>query len=147
MNLFNFTNNIDSFDTSFSSKEIAIIKEFHSSINSHRVDNKIIGSGGSDFFYLPRRKFEAFHVVAQIFKGFGIFLEIAVPTMLNGLDKENQSLVAKGIYKWGTKFNLELEYNNSETYMHPYKLSGIRNSTSGKSFCKFYVQDKINNNI
>ena len=147
VNLFNFLNKSKSGESDkLTLKETSMINEYLSVLDSHRVNKSYVSFGGSDIFYLPKNKFEIFRFMSQLFKEYGIFLEIAVPTILIGIDRENDSVLMNGIYKWGVPFDLG-EYDKAETFGHPFKLSGIRNNPVGARFCKLFIQEKININI
>ena len=143
--LFKFLNDSGQ-NNQLSPKEKLMVKEYLSTLDSHRVNNSYVLIGGSDMFYLPRNKFEKYHFISYIFRTHEVFLEIAVPTILLGLDSKNDSQIINGIYRWGRQFGLD-EYDKAEYFGHPFKLSGLRNSTNGAKFCKRFIQEKINRNF
>ena len=144
INLFKFLNDSNSGQNDqLSSKETFMVKDYLSILDSHRVNNSYVMIGGSDTFYLPRQKFEKFHFMSHHFRKQGIFLEIAVPTILLGLDSKNDSQIMNGIYRWGIPFGLD-DYEKAECFGHPIKLSRIKNSKNGVNFCKSFIQEKIN---
>ena len=142
--LFNYTQMILSGPTNeWTLKEIAHIKEYINCLEVHRT-KKFVAVGGSDWFYLPRHKFEIFPTISRLFRKHVIFLEIAVPTILIGLDDDKQPEILNGIYRWHAPFDFLAEYSNVMHFAHPFKLSGMKNNPR---FCKLYIQDKISNNV
>jgi hypothetical protein len=137
---------IDLFNYTRSNPQEPIIAEFLSNIERHRVNNSIIGVSGSDIFYLPKNKFKMFHFIAGLFVKFEVFLEIAVPTILIGLDSGFDAIIMNGVYVWGAEFYLD-QYERFEHFAHPYKMSQLRGQSEGVRFCRLYVQEKINRNF
>lgn len=125
----------------WTNKEITHIWEFINCLLAHRSQN-LISVGGSDWFYLPRRKFEIFPTISRLFRKHAIFLEIAVPTILIGLDDDREIEILKGIYRWHASFDFLAEYSNFVHFAHSFKLSDMKNNSR---FCQIYIQDKISN--
>jgi hypothetical protein len=54
-----------------------------------------------DVFYVPRSLFQRFHLISTLFRRFEVFLEVAVPYILTGLDPNNSMVRISGKYFWG----------------------------------------------
>ena len=68
--------------------------------------------------------FHSFNVLSKIFSQSNVFLEIAVPTLLTGLDEFNlNETLLNGRYYWGGHlFDLERDYAHVKHFGHPFKL-------------------------
>ena len=119
-----------------------IIKKFLQNLKNNQLsknDNFIIPSSGSDFFYIPKRKFELFDFFSKIFQKNNVFHEIGIPTILSGIDEEGSGVLLSCSYTWfGTQFNFG-NYNSEVYFAHPVKLSDKNNINP---ICQFFVKDK-----
>lgn len=117
--------------------------------NTHFIKSKIVCLvGRSDVFYIPSKFKEAFKRIASVYLREKVFLETAVPTILNYLDKKDRFLNLKGMYYNDLYGYTEDYYNgraflktyNSDlTFSHPFKLSG---NTLNKIFLEnHFVQE------
>ena len=99
----------------------------------------------ADIFYLPKSKLKAFHYFSRVFVKFNVVLEIAVPTILAGLDTEKACEIMGGQYYFGAKkFNFGA-YNKFKYFVHPSKISHYKKTEIGNQYCSLFVQDKIKN--
>jgi hypothetical protein len=99
---------------------------------------------GSDFFYLPKSKFESFRFLSELFRKFNIFLEYAVPFLLAGLDTEKSLQVPNNSYVWTRDISFK-NYDNVGDFVHPIKLSNVFKVSSYRNqYCNRYVQEKLN---
>ena len=126
-------------------ERIAIIK-FLNNLKNHekpKMNDSIYRAHkiASDIFYLPRTKFKSFHFACELFRKHQVFLEIAVPTILAGIDDENTSQIYSGNYYWGRQFNFS-NYNSTQHFAHPMKLNHKYNI---KPICEIFVRDKYSN--
>ena len=124
------------------------IKKFINGLKLHEPLNKnnsipSAAMGGADLFYLPRKKFDFFHIISQLFRKHNVFLEIAVPTILAGIDEEKSMEIIEGKYFWGKQFDFK-HYNSTGTFAHPVKISQKENI---KPICEILINDafKISN--
>jgi len=82
-------------------------------------------SAGGDIFYIPQRMAKDFVVLGEIFWEAGVFLEIAVPTIVYGILGDVETM--PGAILWGTDRDLwGFFWNNKTVYVHPAKLSSER---------------------
>ena len=108
---------------------------------------KVCSCFGSDIFYLPKSYFKQFHFISKIFKRFHIHLEIALPTILAGLEKNNINQILNGTYYWNI-LNLDFYngnyYHNAGAFLHPAKISEYIGTIAGKRYCENFIQEKMN---
>jgi hypothetical protein len=124
-----------------------IVNFFHNFADATGSDftkNEIyIPKRASDIFYLPKRHFHSFQLIAGICRESKLFLEIAVPVVLSGLDSPNrtESLIEK--YDWDKQhLSFKEKYNPVSISHHPVKLSNLKNETERRDFCRLFVRDK-----
>ena len=87
-------------------------------------------------FYIPSKFKEAFNRIVSIYFKEKVFLETAVPTILNYLDRKDNFLNLKGMY-YNDFYGYSKEYYNGRaflktyssdlTFSHPFKLSKTLN--------------------
>ena len=105
--------------------------------NTHFSKSKTVCLvGRSDVFYIPSKFKEAFNRIASIYFKEKVFLETAVPTILNYLDRKDNFLNLKGMY-YNDFYGYSKEYYNGRaflktyssdlTFSHPFKLSKTLN--------------------
>jgi len=99
----------------------------------------------SDLFYIPKQLFESFHFISNIFRHFNVFLEMAVPGILGGLAEHSEMEIIRGSYPWLESLLNETfaKYDNL-TFFHKSKLIFYNASELGNTFCKKFLQDKLN---
>ena len=104
------------------------------------LENDIVYvNDASDCFYLPKKLFEIFHIITELFRKNNVFLEIAVPTILAGIANENSIEIINGIYSWGGyQFDLK-DYNSTFHFAHPLKLSNLQNR---KLICDVLINER-----
>ena len=108
---------------------------------------KVCSCFGSDIFYLPKSYFKQFHFISKIFKRFHVHLEIALPTILAGLEKNNINQILNGAYYWNIlnfDFYNDKYYHNAGAFLHPAKISEYIGTIAGKMYCENFIQEKIN---
>ncbi|ESO85050.1 hypothetical protein LOTGIDRAFT_235923 [Lottia gigantea] len=95
----------------------------------------------SDIFYVPKRFAQDFIYFASVFDAAHVHLEIAVPTIFNGLDLNENIVTMNGSYLWYQDRNLyQLKYNYKDIYMHSMKLAPcIADATCQKFICQRYI--------
>ena len=95
---------------------------------------------------MPNNLFKEFNIVSKLFSKYNVFLEIAVPIILTGLDKYNLNENINGSYYWnGELFELEKDYYNVKHFGHPFKLSLNLVSEKRKLLCQYFIQEKFIN--
>ena len=126
------------------SNDIQIVENFLKFIerNSGPGAVKVCANFVSDIFYLPRSQFKPFHLISEIFRKFRVYVEIAVSTILAGLDNYENIEVLKGTYKCCGKFGMHL-YNEMGVFGHAAKISKYNSSLEGKLFCELFIQDIV----
>ncbi|XP_014664227.1 PREDICTED: uncharacterized protein LOC106806714 isoform X2 [Priapulus caudatus] len=104
----------------------------------YRFNNEL-----SDVYYIPRRLASDFATLASLFAEKGVFVEIAIPTLIRCLDKPANVQKAKYLYIVGrnrTKDALWTHWEESLNYhsYHPYKLSPVlkKDRSDVQHFCK-----------
>jgi hypothetical protein len=89
------------------------IRRFMASVNNHAdVHNSSrvkVCIYGSDIFYIPESKFEDFHYFSGLFRQNGVFLELALSTLIAGLDYDGLSIQKiDGEYHWASVFDMSM---------------------------------------
>ena len=76
---------------------------------------------------------------------FNVFLELAVPGILSGIDLNSNMETLEGTYDWvrAGPFNFD-NYEKIGLFYHPTKFSQYKASTLGKKFCQSFIQDSLN---
>jgi len=121
-----------------------VLKEFLELSKNGKNLNKICYDA-SDIFYIPRRLFHKFNVLSRVFSSNNVFLELAVPTILNGLDGLNhKDGILQGWYNWGKRIQFDKEYNSLVHFTHHFKLSEYNSPEKRSLVCKYLIQDKFN---
>ena len=82
-------------------------------------------------------------MISTLFRYFNVFLELAVPGILNGLDANNNMRILNGYYEWSGKelFN-SYNYEKIGIFFHPSKLIRYNASALGNKFCEKFIQNK-----
>ncbi|XP_050418418.1 uncharacterized protein LOC126831829 isoform X2 [Patella vulgata] len=95
----------------------------------------------SDIFYIPKRFAELFAYITTTFDSNYVHFEIAVPTMLNGLDLHENIVFMNGSYLWFQDRQLyQLKYNYQHVFMHSIKLGMcIADPKCQKFICHRYL--------
>ena len=148
---YNFFNHIESIRNGTlkeSDENLGIINEFLINLNKH-ADVKANATKfcflASDIFYLPRAKLKAYHYLSGLLTKFNVVLELAVPTMLAGLDTDKSIEIIGGLYYWmGVLFDFA-NYKHMNFFAHPAKLSYYKSSKAGYDYCSNFIQDKLLN--
>ena len=102
--------------------------------NTNFAKSKIVCLvGRSDVFYIPSKFKKAFKRIASIYLREKVFLETAVPSILNYLDMKDRFQDLKGMY-YNDFYGYTKDYYNGRaflktyssdlTFSHPFKLSG-----------------------
>ncbi len=108
---------------------------------NHRINRAM-----SDFYYVPNAVAKEFGDLTPIFVNERVFLEMAVPTLLQCLSpiKERESL--NGVYLWGGYRSKPLKYfahirSVHRGFIHPIKWSGVSNkgAQSRTVFCNALI--------
>jgi hypothetical protein len=128
-------------------KTIAYNSRNTTGIFKNSTHAKVCSCFGSDIFYLPKAYFEKFHFISKLFKSHDLHLEIALPTILAGLEKNDANQILTGTYYWHI-LNFEFyngDYDKAGIFLHPAKLSEYVGTNAGKMYCEKFIQEKINN--
>ena len=113
-------------------------------INSKKSNYTSVCVHASDFFYLNSKNFRAFHYLSSAFRQFNVFLEIAVPTILAGIEKEDNIYSINATYVWFKQIDMNI-YDNLGYFAHPVKISQYYNTTNGAIFCDKFIKEKLMN--
>ena len=135
MNSYNQGRILDSFLKNLRSNSITMVT------NSSTI---ICGHMGSDLFYVPNSKFESFHLISSLYRYFDVFLELAVPGILSGLDVNFNMEIISGTYDWNrAEVFVSYSYAKIGLFFHPSKLINYNASAWGYKFCENFIQDKL----
>ena len=83
-------------------------------------------------------------MISSLFRRFNVFLEIAVPTILAGIEHANNIYKMNASYTWSGQIDLN-EYEDLGYFAHPVKISQYYKTEGGKIFCEKFVKDKLKN--
>ncbi|RNA28456.1 hypothetical protein BpHYR1_046286 [Brachionus plicatilis] len=106
--------------------ESKMIEDFLKQIEHNQ---KVIGNitkikySRSDLFYLPNSKFKSAYYFLNKFREFGIFLELAVPIVLAGIEQNQKVQIINGYYE---KRKIPLQFHKIYSkieFFHPFKLN------------------------
>ncbi|CAF0813496.1 unnamed protein product [Brachionus calyciflorus] len=146
--LLNHLKKID--ESNLSNSETRIVKDYLKNINLNQefVSNVTkVTYTGSDIFYIPKEKFASCYYINRRMRRYRVFLEIAVPMILAGLDTNKNIQKLNGYYEWNKKpLNYDLNYKQID-FFHPFKLSKIDNYNVGRNYCKNYVVEYFFNSF
>ena len=135
MNNYNQGRFVDSFLKNLRSNSITAVSNTSTIICSHT---------GSDLFYIPNSKFELFHLISSLFRYFDVFLELAVPGILSGLDVNSNMEIISGTYEWLRRdVFASYSYAKIGLFFHPSKLIKYNASALGYKFWENFIQDKL----
>ena len=106
---------------------------------------QVCSKSPSDIFYVPQIKFESFHLLSSLFRYFNVFLELAVPGILSGLDSNGNMELLSGTYEWNKRdvFSSYYSYNKIGAFFHPSKLFNYNASYLGRKFCEYFLQETV----
>jgi len=106
---------------------------------------KVCSCFGSDIFFLPKSYLPKFHYISNIFRSYDLHLEIALPTILSGMEKNTLFDLLKGEFIWTIKFFdfTWHSYDKVLDFVHPSKISKYNASINGRLFCQKFVQEHI----
>ena len=113
--------------------------------NSNYSKETTVCSGQfADLFYLPQKYFKRFHYLSSLFRLSDVFLEIAIPSLLAGLEKNTESVKLTSTYMFPKRYYFKLiEYNQTGDFIHPGKIGDYIGTNAGKLFCEKFIQDTI----
>ena len=147
LNHINKLKNLKEFDKTEYGKMLKEYELFlqHNSKNDSNSTTVICSHMGSDTFYVPKSKFKFFHFISNLFRHYNIFLELAVPGILSGLDYNFNMNILNGTYDWSRREIFDsYAYDKIGSFFHPSKLFVYNASLLGNKFCKHFIQDKLN---
>ena len=107
LNLWDYFENVRNSSISIEKENFELIKSYLSRLDERNSYQKIpsVCMHASDIFYLNKNSFRAFHLISSLFRRFSVFLELAVPTILAGIEDENNFLFIDGTFKSKINFN------------------------------------------
>jgi hypothetical protein len=118
---------------------------YSDSTGSDFAKNEIYVQGtGSDMWYLPNKFFNSFQLIAGICRESNLFLEIAAPVVLYGLDSQNNTEQISITYQWNVPHGGSFieRYHPADMAYHSVKISMLKNERDRRDFCELFVKDK-----
>ncbi|XP_050401606.2 uncharacterized protein LOC126818313 [Patella vulgata] len=102
-------------------------------------------AGWSDILYIPSKYKKDTIFFLDLFAECKVFLEIAIATLVSGLEDKNNFINLEGQYLWydGKRNKIPELFKPNDTYLHPVKLSHIKTKLK-KFFCKTYFPLTLN---
>ena len=146
-NLWDYFNKAQNGSISIEKENLNIINSYLKTLNKIYADKSNytrVCKHGSDFFYLNFNNFKAFRYISSLFRQFNVFLEIALPTILAGIENEKNLYLINGSYSWGGQIDLN-SYDTLGYFAHPVKISQYYNTPEGRIFCDKFIKEKLNN--
>ena len=112
--------------------------------NSGKPENFFYCS--SDIFYVPAIHRRSWIFLGDIFLKNNVFLDIAVPTLMNGMDLTGNIVRLDGLYLWYTdRQNYASRYGGFLNFFHPWKMGWIQKPQHANFMCStilpFIVDD------
>ncbi|KAH9499448.1 hypothetical protein Btru_077895 [Bulinus truncatus] len=103
----------------------------------------IIEGGLSDLYYIPASKRHDTMWYMKKFYKYKVSLEIAVPTVIRGLERKDKIVFIRGRSLWGNdRVNPFRIYSNVSHFFHPMKLTN-KNDVTFQDLCRLYVPDTL----
>ncbi|ESO82605.1 hypothetical protein LOTGIDRAFT_155619 [Lottia gigantea] len=95
----------------------------------------------SDIFYIPSVLAKHFVYFASVFYSNNVYLEIAVPTIINGLAEKKDIVMINGSYLWyQDRASYRETFNYSNIFMHPVKPEPcLKDKHCMEFLCKKYL--------
>lgn len=126
----------ESIQTFNNTKSKQIVSAFLSTLqhNSGSYDKFFYCS--SDIFYVPSKFRQSWAMLSDIFFSNNVFLDIAVPTLMNGMDSLANIIRMEGIYLWyNERGNYPAYYRSYHQFFHPWKMGWIHRSDHANFLC------------
>ncbi|KAK6179755.1 hypothetical protein SNE40_012042 [Patella caerulea] len=122
-----------------------VVDKFVHTLLKNNVQKGDAISGASDIVYIPRKYKKDALFLLDVFGRFKVFLEIAIPMVVNGLEVRNSSVHLKGQYLWydGKREKVPQLFRSSDIFLHPVKISNIKTNLK-IFFCKTYFPLALN---
>ena len=137
---------------------IQVWKEFSLLLKDQKVSAKIqtffdtleINAGhknsafyeASDIYYIPSRLKDLYVFYSSWFLKHKVFLEIAIPTVINSLVPQKDVVRLSGSYLWNNRNQYRKKYNPRHVFLHPYKLHVHLSNKRGRTFiCERYLSE------
>ncbi|KAK3755119.1 hypothetical protein RRG08_041033 [Elysia crispata] len=113
--------------------------------NSGNPDNFFYTS--SDIFYVPTIFRRSWIFLGEIFVENNVFLDVAVPTLMNGIDLTGNIIRLDGTYLWyNNRANYPAHYWGFLNFFHPWKIGWIHQPQHAHFMCYFilpYIVDDL----
>ena len=124
--------------------ESLIVRDFLKNIekNQNSIGNVTkIKHRRSDIFYIPQDKFKTAYYFLNKFREYDIFLELAVPIILAGIELNDNVQLINGYYEnKGLPFQFETMYSKID-FFHPFKLTQLDKKNVSNDYCNFYINE------
>ena len=122
------------------------VKQFRKNREEFGINETAGTYGESDIFHLPTSKQEIFYAVGNILLESKVFLEIAVPFLVNGISPPDRVGNMSGLILWGDQRGTALDQFKDEIILtHPLKLSAVmRDAGIRGKYCDKYVRRVLN---
>lgn len=146
LNLLEYLKNVQNGLISVGEENLNLINSFLDKldkIDANKSNYTRVCVHSSDLFYLNSKHFKAYHYLSSLFRQFDVFLEIAVPTILAGIENEYNIYSFNSTYL-GSQIDLNM-YDDLGYFAHPVKISHYYNTTNGAIFCDKYIKEKFLN--
>ena len=106
--------------------------------NSGKPENFFYSS--SDIFYVPALFRRSWTFLGDIFVSNNVFLDIAVPTLMNGMDMTGNIVRLDGTYLWyNNRANYPAHYGGFLNFFHPWKMGWIHQPEHAHFMCYFIL--------
>ncbi|GFR79846.1 hypothetical protein ElyMa_000565600 [Elysia marginata] len=106
--------------------------------NSGKPENFFYSS--SDIFYVPVIFRRSWTFLGEIFVQNNVFLDIAVPTLMNGIDLTGNIIRMDGTYLWyNNRANYPAHYRGFLNFFHPWKMGWIHQPEHAHFMCYFIL--------
>ncbi|KAK6179930.1 hypothetical protein SNE40_012177 [Patella caerulea] len=133
---------------SVSAKDIdlkPVVDKFVHTLLANNASEDGAMAGFSDIMYIPSKYKKDTIFLLDVFARFKVFLEIAIATLVNGLEDKNNFINLEEQYLWydGKRNKIPELFKPNDTYLHPVKLSQIKTKLKN-FFCETYFPLTLN---
>ncbi|XP_041355335.1 probable glycosyltransferase STELLO1 [Gigantopelta aegis] len=122
-------------------KVAPIIQKFLKTLteNSRKPDG--VYYEASDIYYIPSSLKEDYVFLSSWFLKERVYLEIAIPTVINGLARSSEIVRMPGTYLWySDRVKFRKTFNPSHCFLHPFKLKHqLKEESGAKFYCEEYL--------
>ncbi|XP_055955342.1 uncharacterized protein LOC126815882 [Patella vulgata] len=118
-----------------------LVVDFLDQLEENAGGKKRVFYEASDIFYIPQRFASQFVYLVNVFTAHQVYIEITVPTIINGLSKQSEIARLKGSYLWYyERVRYRETFNMSNVFLHCVKIDPcLKDQNCVKFLCEKYL--------